>query len=133
MLFIYKVFEVEIYGYYIEYIRNRNNKEKGGKMIIKIEKSEKLDNSELENFKDLKADYVVYYYEYGSYEGSGFAVWKKDGKYGYSDLSHCSCYGPTDDLSTIYYNSLNDIEKFCNNYNFGSDIVKEARKIDNFI
>lgn len=58
--------------------------------------SEKLDSEyELEDINKLKADLFVYSYAYGSYDGSGFAVWKRGAKWFYSSLGHCSCDGPT--------------------------------------
>lgn len=61
---------------------------------------EKLDGYELDVIKELKADWFVYRYESGSYDGSGFAIWKKGTKYFYEYLSHCSCYGPTENIAT---------------------------------
>lgn len=39
--------------------------------------------------------YIVYWYQSGSYEGSGEAVIKcGNGKFDSISLGHCSCYGP---------------------------------------
>lgn len=94
--------------------------------IIKTQNSEELSKYELKNVKKLKADWFVYIYQYGSYEGYGMAIWKKDGKYFYSSLGHCSCNGPTEDLSSISYNSLDEIEKIMSNY---EDKDKEVLKL----
>ena len=73
--------------------------------IYKTYKCEPLSEWDIERVKDklADADWFIYNYEHGGYEGSGFAVWKKDGKYGYANLGHCSCNGPLEDLNTIYY------------------------------
>jgi hypothetical protein len=42
-------------------------------------------------------EWVVYDYEYGDYDGSGWAVSFSDGKYYLHNLGHCSCYGPFDE------------------------------------
>ena len=44
------------------------------------------------------ADWVVYWYESGSYDGRGTAAWKIGDKYDMENLGHCSCYGPLDDV-----------------------------------
>ncbi len=53
------------------------------------------------DFQDrLKEGYVwfVYYYEEGSYEGSGEAVaLREDGTLDLHNLGHCSCYGPMEE------------------------------------
>jgi len=43
-------------------------------------------------------DFLVYAYESGSYDGSGFAVWKRDKDFFYHEMGHCSCYGPWDQV-----------------------------------
>lgn len=48
----------------------------------------------------VKADVFIYSYEIGSYDGSGVAVWRKDGEWAYQYLGHCSCNGPTEDIET---------------------------------
>lgn len=55
---------------------------------------------ELKDINGLGADLFVYSYEYGSYDGSGFAVWKKGKDWFYSGLGHCSCDGPLQDIAT---------------------------------
>lgn len=41
------------------------------------------------------AEWVVYAYQQGAWEGSGWAVWKSlAGEFFIKNLSHCSCYGP---------------------------------------
>ena len=53
-----------------------------------------LEKYEIEAFSD--ADEVWYEYEYGSYEGYGYALLRKGDYYDLYDMGHCSCYGPTD-------------------------------------
>lgn len=48
-------------------------------------------------------DVFVYNYKDQGYEGSGFALWREGKKFGYMNLSHCSCNGPLDDLNSILY------------------------------
>ena len=44
------------------------------------------------------AEWCVYWYETGSYDGSGTAyAGNSDGEYWMTTLGHCSCYGPCDD------------------------------------
>lgn len=67
---------------------------------------EKLGPNELNeyDFANLPPNlkWLVYWYECGSYEGSGCAAWaNSDGTYGYTNLGHCSCYGPTGDNGII--------------------------------
>lgn len=95
--------------------------------IKSIKNSEKFSDYELKDVKKLNADWFVYYYETGCYDGSGFAIWKKDGKYLYADLGHCSCYGPVEDLNSIPYDSLEDIGKFANKYNFGINVLEYVK------
>ena len=98
--------------------------------IIKIEKSESLDDYEIKNIEKLEADWCVYYYKSGSYEGSGFAVWKKYNKFYYHDMGHCSCYGPTDEMKRVGggLEKLEDIEKFASKYNYGLDIIQKIKE-----
>ena len=59
-------------------------------------------------------DWLAYTYGTGSYEGSGSAIWKKDGKYHQASLGHCSCYGPLDNLHDKNpKDSLEEILKDC--------------------
>jgi len=43
-------------------------------------------------------DWLVYWYETGSWEGHGCAAYKLDGKFGWANIGHCSCYGPEDQI-----------------------------------
>ena len=99
-----------------------------GDGIYFVDEYEQLDGYDLEDVKKLDPDWFVYAYEHGMYDGNGFAIWRKNNKYGYSDLGHCSCYGPTHDLSTIYYDSLEDLRKIENNYGTYATKVYELIK-----
>lgn len=49
------------------------------------------------NIKQDDYQWIVYWYESGSYDGSGEMVaLGNDGAIYYSNLGHCSCYGPLD-------------------------------------
>ena len=41
---------------------------------------------------------IFYHYEYGDYSGNGDALVLKNGKWGYVNLGHCSCYDFRDNL-----------------------------------
>jgi len=59
---------------------------------------DELNEYAMENIPD-DLIYLVYWYENGGYDGSGVAVWKApNGKFGWENLSHCSCYGPCDGI-----------------------------------
>lgn len=80
--------------------------------IYKVKGCDSFSKYDIERVKKqlADADYFVYNYESGSWDGTGLAVWKKGNKYGYSYLGHCSCDGPVDDLNSIMYN-LSDLNK----------------------
>ncbi len=86
-------------------------------------------DSYIENdFKKIEPDLVVYSYETGSYEGSGFAIWKKGENWFYDDLGHCSCYGPTENIDKangmpFKFEQVKEVvEKSYSSY--GKDIIK---------
>ncbi len=56
-------------------------------------------------------EWAVYRYGTGSYEGDGNMIHKKNGKYYMSVLSHCSCYGPLENISAFAYASIEEITK----------------------
>ena len=98
------------------------------KRIYKIKGSDGLSEWDLEDIEKLGADWLVYYYEAGDYEGSGFAVWKVKDKFYYHDMGHCSCYGPTEEMeNTMPMDRIEDIEKFADNYNHGEKVIKFIR------
>ena len=63
--------------------------------IIHLKEEDEYIQKDIEK---LAPELAVYSYESGSYEGSGFVVFKKENKWFYDDLGHCSCYGPTENL-----------------------------------
>jgi len=69
------------------------------KKIVNIG-GEEFSEYEIKEVERLEADFFVYRYESGCYDGSGFAIWKKGKKWFYDYLGHCSCNRPTDGLST---------------------------------
>ena len=85
-----------------------------------------IDDSEMpEEF-----EWIVYYYTAGNYDGDGIAVWKLGDKYGWQDMGHCSCYGPTNHISDREFNSLDDLYEVCSNELQGqlSDVIEAAYK-----
>ena len=56
-----------------------------------------LDEWDLKQVSD--ADEIWYWYTTGDYEGSGYAIIRKGDLYAYSDMGHCSCYGPLETVS----------------------------------
>lgn len=57
---------------------------------------EELGKYDLEDIIKKNLDWLVYHYERGDYEGSGYAVSSKDGVLREHNLGHCSCYGPVE-------------------------------------
>lgn len=49
----------------------------------------------VEKTTKVRADIFVYAYQNDGYEGSGIAVWRRNRKWFYHYLGHCSCDGPT--------------------------------------
>lgn len=75
---------------------------------------EKLGEYDIREINKLDFNWFVYSYEYDSYEGSGFAIWRKVDKYYYDYLGHCSCYGATENIlkaaySPVTFEQLKDI------------------------
>lgn len=92
--------------------------------IIKTADSEELYDWDLRKVEELGAEYFVYNYQSGSYDGTGWAIWKiDDDKFGYTYLGHCSCNGPVEDLNSIPY-SLSEIKEIADkHYSDHSDSV----------
>lgn len=44
-------------------------------------------------------DVAAYWYVSGFYEGMGHIVYRVKGKWQHASCSHCSCYGPTENMS----------------------------------
>lgn len=67
------------------------------------------DDAGLDVFPD-GAEWCVYWYEYGSYEGYGTAyAGNSNGEYWETNLGHCSCYGPCDQKSQWNKLELSDL------------------------
>ena len=73
---------------------------KGIKAIIFNVGTDTLDEYELEKLYLKADDVVIYKYEQGAYDGNGIIVVKHgNGSVQYANLGHCSCYGPTDQVT----------------------------------
>ncbi len=66
--------------------------------IISVGRDE-LSEWDLKEVEKLEFDLMVYGYENGGYDGSGFAAFKKGDKWFYQELGHCSCNGPLENVS----------------------------------
>ena len=55
-----------------------------------------LDGFDVRNLAAKEIRWAVYWYGYGSYEGSGVLLGRREKDWIVLDLGHCSCYGPTD-------------------------------------
>lgn len=95
-------------------------KKKTKVIALHRDKSEHFTDYTLEEINELSADFFVYWYESGSWDGRGFAIWKRDDKWFYDGLGHCSCYGPTENL------------KIANNAGFTFEQVSEIAKNDDY-
>lgn len=110
----------------------KNNKMKENILEIKtkiIALDEVFSEYELRPVLNLSADLFVYSYATGSYDGSGFAVWRKGNDWFYSDLGHCSCNGPTEDISTsnnaaFKYEQVKEIATKKNYHNHAENVIK---------
>lgn len=110
----------------------QEKRESGVSIYVLPNSPEKLNEYDFENIDKLNAEWFVYWYEIGSYDGDGFAVWKKDDKYYYSGLGHCSCYGPTESIKNAIGFSLEEVEKIAKtNYDYsesGKDVIKYIKE-----
>jgi len=62
-------------------------------------KSEPFSEWDIKQLEASGADLVAYWYGVGLYEGTGHILARKDGRWYHHDCGHCSCYGPTDDVT----------------------------------
>jgi hypothetical protein len=73
-----------------------------------------LSKGELAAFRETGADALIYWYVRGANEGSGNALFRKDGKWHLYSLGHNSCYGPTEHLKISGPGEdLRDLKKRC--------------------
>ena len=88
--------------------------------------------------EDERFEWVVHWYEEGSYEGSGEAVGlcKEDGLLYVQSLSHCSCYGPADDGMIVGVTAdKHAVEKFLEDkddimsYDAGKEIKDKVKEL----
>jgi hypothetical protein len=54
---------------------------------------------ELNDIVKLGTEWAAYWYEIGCYCGDGYIIMRKDRKWYIHNCSHCSCYGPTEDIA----------------------------------
>lgn len=71
-----------------------------------------LGEYDLEDIYKLNIDEAWYWYRSGSYEGSGHILMRKGDLWDMGDMSHCSCYGPTDRLG-FNGKELSELKKSC--------------------
>lgn len=70
-------------------------------------------------------DEVWYIYEHMGYEGAGVMIVREGNLYDFHDMSHCSCYGPTD---RFYFSgkSLDELKKqLMHNHEFFHNEIKQ--------
>ena len=103
--------------------------------IYRVTDSDELTQHELEKAQNHRGEYFVYNYKNMGYEGSGFALWSDDGKFGYTYLGHCSCNGPLEDMNSILY-TMEDIEKLANAKNYQWDyaepVIEKMKELINY-
>lgn len=62
-------------------------------------KCAELTAEETSRFRAIGADTLIYWYATGCYSGAGYALFRVDNFWRMHDISHCSCYGPTDGIN----------------------------------
>ena len=71
-----------------------------------------IDNYDIERIEKLNIDEIWYWYEQGSYEGSGQMLMRRGDQFDLHDMGHCSCYGPTDN-ATFKPQTLKELKDSC--------------------
>ena len=84
--------------------------------VYKHPDSIELMDYELDRLNDFSVDQVFYYYMTGEYEGHGTMILTmSDGSLVLHDMSHCSCFGPMEDLgldiAKMKYTTLSELVK----------------------
>lgn len=76
-----------------------------------------LSKYDIETLENDGIEQIWYFYSYGSYEGNGQILMRKDNLYHLHDAGHCSCYGPVDkykfhgdDIDNLYNNLSNEYQ-----------------------
>jgi hypothetical protein len=64
--------------------------------------------------EDYQIEEAWYWYGCGEYEGSGKLLMRIGDKYDIHDMNHCSCYGPTANI-TFTPHTLTDLKALCSN------------------
>jgi len=83
------------------------------------------------------ADWVVYWYANGGYDGNGTVAWKQGDKYDTENLGHCSCYGPADDVEgsgasmtlEALLEELRPISKTDYNYEYAKKVYNKVMRL----
>ena len=57
---------------------------------------------DLNKFLDGHNDFCIYDYQVGCFCGGGNLIFRKGGRWGHLNLSHCSCNGPLEDLDKAF-------------------------------
>jgi hypothetical protein len=85
----------------------------------------------LRDINKLDFDLFIYQYKSESYEGSGMAIWRKNDKWSYSRLGHCSCNGPTDTINEDDKAkfSLEDVIKILENDYLYEKLLARAKEL----
>jgi len=95
--------------------------------------TDELTKSEVKDLEELGIDEVWYWYVSGSYEGSGQMIIRKEDKYYLHNMSHCSCYGPLDEIDMSdarAFSSLNEMKRRCSKHYLVEvlPLIEEASK-----
>ena len=56
-------------------------------------------------------EFAIYWYECGGYGGWGQCLMMKDDKWYHCDLSHCSCYGPFEDIDEALKKPIDSLDE----------------------
>jgi hypothetical protein len=86
-----------------------------------------LQEYEIETLEKIGAEVVFYWYGQGSYEGAGHMIARDKNGWHVFDLSHCSCYGPVENISfggEPTSKTLKGIEEKCSD-----DLYKDIKEL----
>lgn len=94
-----------------------------------------LNEWDLQDVMNNQEKYVwfVYWYENYGYEGSGEAVaLDKDGHLQYSDLGHCSCYGPMESFPSKTFMTVEEffvVKENIHDLDFKDEIKEKVKSL----
>jgi hypothetical protein len=66
-----------------------------------------------QKLRDMQVEEVRYWYATGSYCGIGEMLIRKNGKWYHHNMSHCSCYGPTEHLEYTIFDASTAYDNLC--------------------